>query len=562
MKSIRVLLCVFTLLAGAAGAGEPADLILKNGRILTLDAGCPVASALAVRGDRIVAVGAWEQVAPWAGERTAVVDLAGAVAYPGFVDSHAHVGGLGRAMEILDLTGAANEADVAERVRRAAVSVPRGDWILGRGWDQNRWPGRQFPTHASLTAAAPDHPVVLTRVDGHAIWVNRRAMERAALGEHPTQVPGGEILLDGEGRPTGVFVDLAGDLVESHIPAARPDEVRRRLRAAMERCAALGLTQVHDAGIGPVELAEYRALLQADQMPVRIWAMLQGEEGWLESQMAGGPTMDPTGRLAIGAVKMYADGALGSRGAWLLAPYTDRPETSGLPVNPVETLERLSRLCARHGFQACTHAIGDRANRTVLDVYQRVLAGLPDGGARRFRIEHAQVLAMADIPRFHALGVIPAMQPTHCTSDMPWAVQRLGPERSRYAYAWQSLLRTGAVIPTGSDFPVEAPDPLLGFYAAVTRQDPLGQPPGGWTAVERMTREQALRGMTEWSALAACQERDKGTLSVGKWADVTVLDRDLLAVPERDILGARVLLTLVGGRIVHDGRVPKEPGRQ
>jgi len=447
-------------------------------------------------------------------------------------------------------------------VRRSAAGTPAGDWILGRGWDQNRWAEKQFPTQASLTAAAPEHPVVLTRVDGHAIWCNRRAMEMAGLGDRAVPIDGGEILVDESGRPTGILVDRASDLIESKIPAARPDEIRRRLKRSMERCAALGLTQVHDAGIGPNELAQYRALLQADQMPIRIWAMLEGDEAWLESQLAAGVSQDAAGLLTIRAVKMYADGALGSRGAWLLAPYTDRPDTSGLPVNPTETLERIARLCARYGFQVCTHAIGDRANRTILDVYQRVLAGLPDGRERRFRVEHAQVLAMADLPRFHALGVIPSMQPTHCTSDMPWAVRRLGPERARYAYAWQTLIRTGVVIPTGSDFPVEAPDPLLGFYAAVTRTDKAGQPPGGWTPMERMTREQALRGMTEWSAYAAFQEKDKGVLAPGKWADITVTDQDLMRIPEGDILKTRVLVTMVGGRIVFDGRTPKEPERR
>ncbi len=365
-------------------ADEPADRILKNGVIYTLNAARPTASALAIRGDRVMAVGSWEEVAPLAGGRTVIVDLAGATAYPGFVDSHAHVGGLGRAMEILDLTGAASEAEAAAQVRLAAATTPAGDWILGRGWDQNRWLDKRFPTHASLTAAAPDHPVVLTRVDGHAIWSNRRAMEMAGLGDRAVPVDGGEILVDEAGRPTGIFVDRASDLIESKIPAARPDEIRRRLQQSMKRCATLGLAQVHDAGIGPTELAEYRALLQANQMPIRIWAMLEGDEAWLESQLAAGVLQDAAGLLTIRAVKMYADGALGSRGAWLLTPYTDRPDTCGLPVNPPETLERIARLCARYGFQACTRAIGDRANRTVLDAYQRALAGVPDGREQRF----------------------------------------------------------------------------------------------------------------------------------------------------------------------------------
>ena len=554
MRTSLTILFLFLLLPMLARAAQPADLILRGGTIYTLEPDRPVVEALAVREGRIVATGDWVEVASLAGAATVVVNLEGLVAYPGFVDSHAHVAGLGKSLESVDLTGSRSEEEAVERVRQAGGRTPAGSWIFGRGWDQNRWPSKQFPTHQALSRIAPDHPMVLTRVDGHAIWVNRKAMEIAGIGDKPAQVQGGEILLDADGRPTGVFVDNAADLILQRIPEASDADIERRLSAAMERCVAAGLTQVHDAGVGARELAVYERLQKSSRMPLRILAMLEGPEPWLRETLVRGIVRTPDGMLTARSVKLYADGALGSRGAWLLSPYSDRPGTCGLPVNPPDYLERIARLCAERGFQACTHAIGDRANREILDIYHKVLAPLPDGTARRFRVEHAQVLTVEDIPRFHALGVIPAMQPTHCTSDMAWAAERLGPERSRYAYAWGSLLRDGNHIPMGSDFPVEEVPPILGFYAAVTRQDLKGQPPGGWFPAERMSREEALRSMTIWSAEAGFLEEEVGTLRPGKWADLTVCDRDLLKVPAAEIPGTRIVLTIVGGRLAHDGR--------
>jgi predicted amidohydrolase YtcJ len=557
MKSTLTMLLLFLILPVGTAAATPAELVLRGGTIYTLEAGRPEADALAIREGRIVAVGSWADVAPLVGTETVVLDLSGMSAYPGFVDAHAHLLGLGKSLEIIDLTGTRSEADVLALVRGEVRQAPAGTWILGRGWDQNRWPVPKFPTHEGLSQAAPDHPVLLTRVDGHAVWANRRAMELAGIGENPAPVAGGEILRDAAGKPTGVFVDNAADLLTRHVPEETEAVIERRLQAAMGRCVAAGLTQVHDAGVGERVLAVYEKMQRGSRLPLRVWAMLQGSEEWLRATLAGGIRRSADDRLVVRSVKLYADGALGSRGAWLLAPYSDRPDTSGLPVNPPEYLERIARLCAERGFQVCTHAIGDRANREMLDIYQKVLASCPDGKARRFRVEHAQVLTAADIPRFHALGVIPSMQPTHCTSDMAWAGDRLGAERCRYAYAWASLLRDGNHIPMGSDFPVEGVSPLLGFYAAVTRQDPQGRPPGGWMPEERMSRAEALRSMTLWAAEAAFLEEDLGSLKPGKWADLTICDRDILKVPAEEILRTRVLLTIVGGRVVHDAR-PKE----
>lgn len=540
-------------LAGTGlSAGKPeADLILKNGRIYTLDPARPIVRALAISGGRILAVGQEGDMAAWAGPGTEVLDLRGAAAYPGFVDAHAHVYGLGKSAEVLDLTGARSEAEAVRLVAREAAGTPPGQWVLGRGWDQNRWPGRQFPTETALSQASPDHPVALTRVDGHAFWVNRRALEAAGVDRATPAIAGGEVLRDAAGDPSGILIDNAMDLVQRRIPEPSPELIRRRLLGAMRRCTQLGLTQVHDAGVSPDMLAAYENILAAGEMPLRIYAMLEDNDAWLRQLLPAGIRQDPAGMLVVRSVKLYADGALGSRGAWLEAPYADRPDTAGLPVSSRDHLLAVSRLCAQYGFQACTHAIGDRANREILDVYQQVLTGLPDGRDRRFRVEHVQVLRPLDIPRFAELGVIPSMQPTHCTSDMPWAEDRLGGERVRFAYAWRSLIAAGSIIPMGSDFPIEGPDPLAGFYAAVTRQDRQGKPGGGWFPKQRMTREEALRSMTLWAATAAFQEREKGSLAPGKWADITVCSRDIMRVPAREILSARIVATIVGGRIVY-----------
>ncbi len=551
MRKILALLLLSLLSLIPSAANDPADLILKNATFYTLDNHHPNVEAVAIRDGCILKVGTLEDVSTTAGTATRIVDLHGAFAYPGFVDAHAHVYGLGKSLEILDLTGMSSEAAIVEKVRQAVGHTPAGRWIQGRGWDQNLWAVKSFPDARKLSQAAPDNPVMLTRVDGHAVWVNHKAMEIAGIAAPVPDVEGGEILVDAQGNPNGVFVDNAISLVSRHIPEPGPDVLRRRLELAMNRAAHVGLTEIHDAGVGPDLLKIYQQIRDRHKLPVRIWVMLESDLPWLEEILPKGIQADSQGMLTVRSVKLFADGALGSRGAWLLEPYTDRPDTRGLPTTPPETLERIASLCVRYGFQACTHAIGDRANREMLDIYAKVLATVPDGRERRFRIEHAQILALNDILRFHQLGVIPSMQPTHCTSDMGWAEQRLGHDRCRGAYAWKSLLDDGNLIPMGSDFPVEHVNPLLGFYAAITRADHNGQPAGGWFPAQKMTRLQALKSMTEWAAYAAFQEKWKGRLSPGMWADITVCDRDIMTVPPRDILSTAIRMTLVGGRIVY-----------
>lgn len=546
---------VLMILAGfTAPAQGPADLVLTNGVFMTLDEERPMVRALAVRDGRILSLGSPEEMKALVGPRTRVVDLAGAVAYPGFIDAHAHVRGLGESMGVLDLTTATSEEEAAARVACAAASAKPGEWVLGRGWDQNRWPGKAFPGRRSISRAAPRNPVLLRRVDGHAGWVNDAALRLAGIDRTPPAVEGGEVLTDAGGRPSGILVDNAVDLVGRLVPPASPEKIRRDLEKALKECARLGITQVHDAGVGPTELDTYRRLLREGRLNIRVWAMLEGPEPWLEKELGGGPRKDPEEMLTLGGVKFYADGALGSRGAWLLAPYADRPDTSGFALTAPDELARRASLCARWKVQACTHAIGDRAVRETLDAYARALAGLPDGRGRRFRVEHAQVTDPADVPRFAALGVIPSMQPTHCTSDMPWAPERLGPVRVLCAYAWKSFLAIGVHLAAGTDFPIEKADPIHTFYAAVTRKARDGNPPDGWTPGQRLTRMEALLAMTRWAAEAAFQEERLGRLAPGFRADLTICDLDLLSLPEEQILGTRVLWTVVNGKIVHEAK--------
>ena len=540
-------------------SGE-ASMILLNGVIYTLDENRPVASALAIRGDRIVAVGSDREIrSSFRAEKT--IDLGGKPVYPGFIDSHAHMEGLGAALMNLDLSGTLSEEEAAGRVAGALRDTVRGGWIRGRGWDQNRWPGRGFPARASLDRVSPSVPVFLTRVDGHAVWVNSKALEIAGVDEKTPDPPGGRILRDRSGNLTGVFVDNAVDLVQSVIPPPSVEERTEAVKRAVSACVACGLTEVHDMGVDSGGVAIYRNLIAAGRFPFRVYVALAGSSaGTWESFRKSGPLRDGEGgRLAVRGVKFYADGALGSRGAALIEPYSDDPGNRGLTLTSRAELLAAAEQALDAGFQICTHAIGDRANAFVLDVYDEAMTLRGAKGRDvRFRIEHAQVLSGADIPRFNALGVIPVMQASHCTSDMPWAIRRLGPERIKGAYAWRSLLRQGSIIPGGSDFPVESPNPLWGFYAAVTRQDQSGLPEEGWNPGERMTRGEALRSYTIWGAFAGFQEREKGTLEPGKWADMVVLTQDIMNIDPPKILTTRVEKTIIAGEVVYDA--PRESG--
>lgn len=531
-------LCVFAALSLQA---QTADLVIVNATIHTADPAHPTASVLAVRGKTIVYVGD-----RFSGTAAKTIDAHGAAVVPGLIDSHTHMEGLGDSLENLDLRGVQSEAEAAQLVRKAAQDRKPGEWIRGRAWDQNLWPGKQFPTKESITEAAPNNPVALSRVDGHATWANQKALDLADVNASTPDPSGGKIIRGKGNRPAGVLVDRAQGLVTRKIPAATAEETRRRILRAAKECARLGLTSVHDAGVTRGDLDAYRALIASGELPVRVNAMVGGVGPLWEEYKKRGPEIGEM--LTVRSIKMYADGALGSRGAALLAPYSDDPKNSGLLINDEPLLRQVSLDAVRTGFQVCTHAIGDRGNHIVLNAYANALKGPND---KRFRIEHAQVVAPEDFARFKQYSVIASMQPTHATSDMGWAETRLGPERIKGAYAWQTFLKLGVPLPSGSDFPVENPNPIWGFYSAVTRQDHEGKPEGGWFPDQRLSREEALRSWTQTGAYAAFEEKTKGSLTVGKLADFIMLSADIMTIPANEIYRTRVTMTVLGGKIVY-----------
>ncbi len=525
-------------------------LLLRNGVIYTMDPARPRAEALAIRGARIVAVGTETEVRQAAGEPSRVMDLEGKTVVPGLIDAHGHMGSLGLSLETLDLTAVGSAEGAARLVAAEAARRKPGEWILGRGWDQNKWPAKEFPTHQALSAAAPQNPVALTRVDGHALWVNRKAMDLADLSRSTADPPGGRILREPQGNPSGVLVDLAQGLVTRHIPKGAAGDLKERLARAAAECARLGLTEVHDAGVDLETVAAYRQLHAEGRLPLRVYAMISAPGPAFEESLKRGPQVGEF--LTVRSFKMVLDGALGSRGAALLEPYADEPGNRGLLRIPSEAFLSVVERALDRGFQVNTHAIGDRANRLVLDLYEAAFEGRQEGlHDRRFRIEHAQVIALEDFPRFTRLGLIASIEATHATSDMPWAGARLGPERVRGAYAWQTLMKLGVKISNGSDFPVESANPLWGFYAAITRQDHQGRPAGGWFPDQRMSREEALRSFTLDAAYAAFEEKEKGSLAPGKLADLVVLSRDIIEIPPAEILTTEVVLTILGGKTVY-----------
>ncbi len=544
---LRLVVAVSVIAAGSIGcaAAPRCDRLFVGGVVHTASGAQRL--EVAVAEGRIVALvppgerGAWQRAA------AEVVDLAGAQVFPGFTESHGHLVGYGESLEEVDLRGAASFDEVVERVRRAAAKLPAGTWVLGRGWDQNLWPDKRFPTQEKLSAAVPDHPVVLRRVDGHAALANASALAAAGIGPATKDPEGGRILREPSGAPTGVLVDMAEGLLDRAIPKRTAADIERRIRLAAGHLAAFGITEIHDAGVPSDELAVLRALEASGRMPLRVYAMLDGsDDDLLNGEFAAGPRAARGGMLAVRAVKLYADGALGSRGALLSAPYSDEPSARGLEVTPEARLADVVRRAGKAGFQPCIHAIGDAAVTRVLDIYERELGAR--GDLLRPRVEHAQIVRPEDVPRFAALGAIASVQPTHCTSDMPWVPARLGEARVSWAYRWRSLLTAKARLCLGSDVPVESPDPRAGMWAAVTRRTQQGTPPGGWNPAEALTPAEALEGYTGWAAYAAFEEDWRGAIAPGAAADLTVLDRDPVAGAPAAILQARVLRTVIAGR--------------
>jgi predicted amidohydrolase YtcJ len=550
-SALAALVCTSS---SATAQSATAELIVHNARIYTVDRMRPLARAMAVRGGRIVFVGAERGAMALRGSGTRVVDLQGKTVIPGMVDAHAHLAGLGTSLRIVNLVGTRSVDDVIARVAARAKEVPRGSWILGRGWDQNDWRDTRFPTHEALSRALPDNPVYLTRVDGHAAFVNEAALRAARIGADTPDPDGGRILRGTTGAATGVLVDRAQVIVNRVIPPPSRQEQRASILAAVREANRWGLTGIHDAGVARATIDLYEELAKAGEYTLRNYVMVANDSADISHYLARGPQSGLyDGHLWIRSIKVVADGALGSRGAALLEPYSDDAGNSGLEVTPAQRIRAIATQALRPGFQVNTHAIGDRANRTALDAYAAALAEVPVAD-HRFRVEHAQVLHHEDIPRFGELGVIPSMQASHQTSDMYWAGNRIGSGRLLGAYAWRSLLDLGNIIPNGSDFPVEAVNPLISFHAAVSRQDANDWPAGGWFPEQRMTREEALESMTIWPAYAAFQEKELGSLSVGKYADFVVLDQDIMRVAPPGILATRVLATYIGGRAVYEAR--------
>jgi predicted amidohydrolase YtcJ len=587
MRFNRIITAAASLVAAAIAAGGvhaqtpaqadgAADMILVNGKVFVADPGNTVAQALAVRGGHVLAVGTNAEIRARAGARTRVVDLHGTLVTPGFNDAHVHLASGGGSLLNVDLQGVTSIAEVERRVRAAAATAAPGEWIQGRGWDQTRLPASElgaggWPTKEVLDRASPNNPVVLSRVDGHTSWVNTAALRLAGIDRATWNPAGGEIVRDAAGEATGILKeDPARNLVTSQVPPPSPAQIRRQIVAAMELAARSGVTSVQsdvspvtagsardDSPALPDAFGVYQELHRADSLTVRVYTWFPLDHRVIDSFRRLGIRAGYGDEwLRMGMVKGYADGTLGSRTAYMLEPFSDDPHTHGLPQHTDAEIDSLVAEADAAGLQVILHAIGDAANRQALDAIERAERINPPH-ERRHRIEHAQVLAPEDIPRFRRLGVIASMQPTHATSDMRWAEQRIGHQRAQQgAYAWRSLLNAGATVIFGTDFPVEPIRPVEGIYSAVTRQsrEQPGVPPGGWLPEQKLTRAEAIRLYTAAPAYGEWQERVKGTLRPGMLADFVVWSADLLTIPERDILTAEPLMTVVGGRTVYQKR--------
>jgi predicted amidohydrolase YtcJ len=566
MKNLYTLLflALFTW-ACKSGPENPADKVFVNGIIYTVDEAKPKAQAVAVKDGLILAVGSTEEIQAYVSESTEVIDLQGKTMTPGLVESHAHLMGIGYNKLEIDLMYVKTYDELIEKVAEAAAKAKPGDWITGRGWHQDKWlqmPDKTvkgFQTHDALSEVTPNNPVYLAHASGHASFVNKKAMELAGItplrSEKPTQeVQGGEVLRDELGNPTGVLVERASTLVSKLIPAETPERAEEALTLALKELAEKGITSFHDAGSGQDVIDLLQKFKAEGKLTARQYVMLSGRQPeLLEAWYKKGPMIDSVDHfVTVRSIKLNCDGALGPWGAWLLEDYSDKPGHRGHETLPMSVVTEVSERAIPLGFQVCAHAIGDRANQEILDRFEAALAKNPEAKDHRFRIEHAQHLHPDDIPRFGQLGVIAAMQAIHLSSDRPWAIDRLGEKRIiDGAYVWQTLMQTGAVVTNGTDAPVEPVDPIPSFFASVSRKTLQGLPEGGYEAEQKMTREQALKSYTLDGAYAEFEEDFKGSIEVGKAADFTVFDKDIMEIPENDILNAKVEMTIVGGKIVY-----------
>ncbi len=533
---------------------KAADLVIRGATIATVDEVFSIKEAVAVRNDKIIFVGADEGVEPYIGSNTKVIILNGELVLPGLIDAHGHIHTLGRELTGLNVTGTMSYQKIIDKVAEKVKTLKPGEWITGGRWDQNDWEVRKFPVHDALSAISPDNPVYLTRIDGNSGFANKKALEIAGITKYTPDPFGGKIIRKKNGEPTGVLINSAMTPVIDKIPNDMEGKLRNEFLKAAEKCLSVGLTGMHEAGIGPCHIKLYKDLIDEGQLNMRIYAML-GEDGDLplEGDIATyfrQNRIEEYGNYFLSArsFKVFFDGALGSRGAAFFEPYEDDPGNKGLlRVTPAYIYE-VAKAALKTGMQVNTHCIGIRGNNLCLNAYEKALEEIPVKD-HRFRIEHAQIVQAADIPRFVSLGIVPSMQPTHCTSDMYFVENRVGKERAQGAYAWRSFIDAGSKIPCGSDFPIESNNPMLGIYAAITRQDQEGLPEGGWFPEQRMTTEEAVKGFTIWAAYGAFMEDVLGSIEAGKFADFTILDKNILEIEPREILTTKVLYTIVAGKV-------------
>ncbi len=538
---------------------EPADLVFRNGNIYTVNERQPNAQAIAVKGNRIIFVGTDAEVKKYEGKATRVVDLKGRTVVPGMTDSHNHLIGVGLREMTLNLEGTTSLEDFLAKVKARVERAKPGEWITGRGWIETFWKPPVFPTRQDLDKVAPNNPIFLDRADGHGAVVNTAALKIAAVDRDTPNPFGGEISKDKAGEPNGMLLDNAQDLVTRHIPQTKPAEYEQAVLLGVKREIELGWCQIQDAGGSYADVALYRKLYDEGKIKLRIYKAVHGPSESAQRLLREGATIGAyDGRFTVRTIKVVSDGALGSRGAALLEPYSDKPETSGfLTVKEEELLPMLSE-ALRQGIQVETHAIGDRANRFILDSYEKAMTAVPPGQRKisepRWRVEHAQIVSPVDIPRFAKLGVIPSMQPSHAIGDLHFAPSRLGIKRLEGAYAWQSFIKSGSMVVAGSDAPVERGEPMIEFYAAVARRDQKGFSGEGWHPEQAVSREQALKMLTLWPAFAAFEEKTKGSIEAGKFADLTVLSADIMKISEPLILKTRCVMTVIGGEIVYESQ--------
>lgn len=553
---MRLLFAVVLLAACATSRSPSADLVLHNATIYSGDSTQATAEAVAVKDGRIVFLGSNADAESWINDATEVIDLAGRYVYPGFVDAHAHFTGIGQRELTLNLEGTDTKDLFLARLDSAVRLTPAGEWVTGRGWIETFWDPPIFPTRHDLDRIAPNHPVMLTRADGHASIVNSAALRIAGVSGATPAPPGGAINLDVDGEPTGMLIDAAQRLVRRHVPETSEAQLERALELASERSVRLGWTQIQDAHGSWDEVARMRRLMAEGRIKVRLYKTISGPGAGADSLIALGP-LPPEfdGRFVLRDIKLVMDGALGSRGAALLAPYADDPQTMGLITTDTVAVRDMLERALRAGIQVETHAIGDRANRIVLDMYAAALAAVPASERAvadpRWRIEHAQIVAPEDLPRFKALGLVASMQPSHAIGDLHFVPSRIGLGRTAGAYAWHTLLELGVPVAGGSDAPVERGEPMIEFYAAVARKDLQGRDGPGWHPEERVSRAQALQLFTWWPAYAAFEEDSAGRIGVGRRGDFTILDRDIMTIPETEILQTRNVMTVIGGDVVY-----------